>query len=59
MSVDAAGKSAFGVVQVHAAQVLETHDLAKLIQSGLCRVAGAEIVPSSEGVAGIDAYAYP
>lgn len=57
MAVDAAVELAFGVVQVHAAQVVETDDVAKLLKSALALFFGTQIVPGGEGVAGVDANA--
>lgn len=57
VAVDAAVELAFGVVQVHAAQVVETDDVAKLLKSALALFFGTQIVPGGEGVAGVDANA--
>ena len=57
MAVDAAVELALGVVQVHAAQVVEADDVAQLLESALAVFFGTQIVPGGEGVAGVDANA--
>jgi hypothetical protein len=58
VTVNAAAKGAFRVVQVHTAQVLEPNDALKFGKGFFGRFGGAQIVACGKGVTGIDADTY-
>src|SRR5690554_4997056 len=59
MTINAAGQLALGIVEVHAAQVLESYHLAELVQGGGAGFRCAQVIAGGKGVAGVDTDAYP
>lgn len=59
MAVNVAVEPAFGVVQMHTAQIVETDDVAELLKGLFTVLFGTQIVTGGKSVASVDANTNP